>query len=257
MAERNARASFDLSREGESLLIDTIMFDLDGTLLPIDQKEFIVAYFGAAIGKLAPLGYDKDRLVASLWAGTRAMMINDGTLTNAERFWQVFEKAFGHTQAEMSPLLDAFYHNEFNDVKRLLTCMPPSREIVYGLRDKGYRLVLATNPLFPAVAVAARLRWIGLFFEDFEHVTSIENSRYCKPDLRYFEEILQAIGKTPEKCMMVGNNAAEDMSALRLGMAGFLVTDCLENEAGEEIGKFRHGSLLEFAAYCAAWDDVK
>ena len=35
--------------------LDTVLFDLDGTLLPMDQDVFIKAYFGRLARKLAPL----------------------------------------------------------------------------------------------------------------------------------------------------------------------------------------------------------
>ena len=41
--------------------IKMILFDLDGTLLPMDQNHFVKTYFGALAKKLAPLGYDPEK----------------------------------------------------------------------------------------------------------------------------------------------------------------------------------------------------
>ena len=42
--------------------ITTILFDLDGTLIPFDQEEFIKAYFYNLAKKFVPMGYDNDNL---------------------------------------------------------------------------------------------------------------------------------------------------------------------------------------------------
>ena len=39
-------------------MIKTVLFDLDGTLLPMDQDNFVKAYFKNLAIKLAPHGYD-------------------------------------------------------------------------------------------------------------------------------------------------------------------------------------------------------
>ena len=59
-------------------MVKTIMFDLDGTLLPMDQEAFLKSYLGRMAKKMAPHGYDPDLLVKSIWKGTGAMVMNDG-----------------------------------------------------------------------------------------------------------------------------------------------------------------------------------
>lgn len=43
--------------------LTTILFDLDGTLLPMDNDEFTRGYFKLLAAKMAPLGYEPKRLV--------------------------------------------------------------------------------------------------------------------------------------------------------------------------------------------------
>ena len=86
-------------------MITTILFDLDGTLLPMDQERFVKSYLSRLAKKMAPYGYDPDTLIKAVWAGTGAMVKNDGSATNREVFWQVCNSIFGRdTQAE-SPCL--------------------------------------------------------------------------------------------------------------------------------------------------------
>ena len=54
--------------------ITTVLFDLDGTLIPFDQKEFIESYLYLIAKKFVPRGYDKDILIKALWDGTGNMV---------------------------------------------------------------------------------------------------------------------------------------------------------------------------------------
>ena len=126
---------------------------------------------------------------------------------------------------------------------------PRAAEAIREIKAMGYRTILATNPLFPAIATMSRVRWTGLQPEDFELITSFENSCYAKPNLKYFEEILEKQGLKPEECVMVGNDVAEDMVARHLGLKVFLMTDCLINKPGADITQFPHGSFPELMEF--------
>ena len=99
-------------------MLECILFDLDGTLLPMDQDEFVKAYFSGLAKKLAPYGYsDPKALVAAIWAGTSAMVANDGTCTNEERFWKVFPTVCGEDVLNHETTLADYYANEFQQVQ--------------------------------------------------------------------------------------------------------------------------------------------
>lgn len=226
--------------------MNTVFFDLDGTLLPINQDRFVKKYMDELSKKMEPLGYEKERTIKAVWTGTKAMILNDGKKTNAQRFWDAFASELGESVRDTEEILETFYRNEFNNVKSVMGPAPYSEKAVSALKDKNYKLVLATNPIFPRVAVKSRLEWIGIDINVFDHVTSYEYCSYCKPNLDYYREILRQIGRRPEQCLMVGNNVREDMCAISLGMSGFLVTDNIENEDNEDISKYRGGSMQEF-----------
>ena len=84
--------------------------------------------------------------------------------------------------------------------------------------------------------------------DDFIYISTFENSSYCKP-LKYYEEILNKINRKPEECLMVGNDALEDMVASKLGMATFLITDNLISEKNIDISKFNKGTYKDFFEY--------
>lgn len=117
------------------------------------------------------------------------------------------------------------------------------------IRDRGLRVALATNPLFPAIATQARIRWTGLQPEEFEFFTTYENIGWCKPNPDYYREVLRRAGLQGEDCLMVGNDVGEDMVAAELGMKVFLLTDCLINKSGEDISVYPNGSFEELKTY--------
>jgi len=233
-------------------MINTILFDLDGTLIRCSQETFIKKYF-AEIGKVfANIGMDGDAAVSAVWAGTKAMLTNDGTESNAKKFWQVFARCLHLSEADIvdiEAVCDKFYANDFNKLKELMEPTDIPQRLIKEMQRKGYELVLATNPVFPECAIESRLNWIGLKPNDFIHITHYKNSSFCKPNLGYYREIFDIIKKTPKQCMMIGNNPVEDMVTGKLGCELYLVTDCLENEADIDISTFRHGSLEELESY--------
>ena len=87
---------------------------------------------------------------------------------------------------------------------------------------------------------------MGLSLSDFSYVTTYENSSYCKPNPDYFGEILEKTGKQPEECLMVGNDADEDLAALEREIDVFLTTDCLINKSGRDLTGISTGTFAEF-----------
>ena len=232
--------------------INAILFDLDGTLLPMDQDLFMKYYFGELAKKLVPLGYNKDTLVGNVWAGTNAMVMNDGSKTNEDAFWDTFCALVGKDCRVDMQVFDSFYRNEFIAAKNACQPTVKAKEIIDFIKADRKRLILATNPLFPFVATENRINWAGLSTEDFELITTYENSSYCKPNPKYYIEILEKTGLAPEECLMVGNNAEEDMIAETLGMKVFLLTDCLINEKNSDISKYPQGGFEELKTFLQA-----
>ena len=225
--------------------ITTVLFDLDGTLLPMNQDAFIKAYFGGLARRLAPHGYDPQKLIDAIWQGTAAMIKNDGSRSNEELFWQGFEIAYGKPARQDDELFAAYYREEFDNVSSSCGYTPMAREIIDTAKACGLRVALATNPIFPAMATERRIAWAGLSTSDFELYTTYENSRFCKPNPAYYLDIMQTMGVTPEECLMVGNDVVEDMVAQTLGSRVFLLTDDLINPKNVDISVYPHGSYTE------------
>ena len=226
-----------------------VLFDLDGTLLPMDQEEFTKAYFHLLAKKLAPRGYEPKALVDAIWAGTAAMVKNDGRCSNEEAFWQRFTQIYGPKVQEDKPVFEEFYANEFQNARTACGFNPRAAETVAAIRSMGYQVALATNPIFPAVATESRIRWAGLEPADFTLYTTYENSTHCKPNPAYFRDVAESLHLAPESCLMVGNDALEDTAAAQVGMKVFLLTDCLINKDGRDISAYPQGSFEQLLDY--------
>ena len=225
--------------------LTTVLFDLDGTLLPMDNDAFTKGYFKLLAAKLTPHGYDARQLVDGIWAGTAAMVANDGSQSNEAAFWKKFAGILGEKALADKPLFDEFYEKEFQTAKGLCGLNPNAAIAVHTVKEMGLRVALATNPIFPVVATQSRIRWAGLEPEDFELYTTYENIGYCKPNPDYYREITTRLGVSPEECLMVGNDVTEDMIAGSIGMQVFLLTDCLINKERKDISVYPRGSFRQ------------
>jgi len=233
-------------------MIKYALFDLDGTLLPMDQDVFIQGYFKGLATRLAPGGYDPKALIDAVWAGTVAMIKNGGTATNEEVFWSCFESMMGAGKRADEPLFDAYYREDFPKVRELCGFAPAAARCIHELHGMGVKTVLATNPIFPAVATMQRIKWAGLSAGDFELVTTYENSRHSKPNPDYYRDVLDAVGAKAEESVMIGNDVGDDMPAAKLGMKVFLLTDCLINRKDEDISAYPRGSFPQLMEYIKA-----
>ena len=90
---------------------------------------------------------------------------------------------------------------------------------------------------------------IYLLSSDFEFITTFENSYSCKPNPRYYLEVAEKLGLSPEECLMVGNDVRDDMIAETVGMKVFLLTDCLINVKNVDISSYPQGSFKELVEY--------
>ena len=229
--------------------IKVVLFDLDGTLLPMDQDLFIKDYFTKLAKKLAPHGYNPELLMKSVWEGTRAMVKNTGERPNEAVFWDSFAAQFGEKVRDDLPLFEEFYENDFDTVREVCGHNPKAAELISWLRENGVRVALATNPLFPSIATEHRMDWAGLTPDMFELYTTYENSNYCKPNPKYYLEVTEKLGVQPKECIMVGNDVSEDMITRDLGMEVFLLTDCLINKEEADISVYPNGGFEELKKF--------
>ena len=232
--------------------IKAVLFDLDGTLLPMDFDVYLKDYFVRMATKMAANGYDDKLLMKGIYAGMHAMINNDGSCTNEQALWNEMINVFGEKIKEDESLFDEYYRKEFQEVKNVCGFNPKAAETVRAIKKMGYRVILATNPMYPSIATESRIRWAGLKPEDFEHFTTYEDYSSCKPNTKYYEEVLEKMGLAPEECLMVGNDVEEDMIAETLGMKVFLLPADIINKYNKDISGYPQGDLTDLLAFVEA-----
>lgn len=222
------------------------LFDLDGTLLFLDEEKFINTYIKHIGLKFHSLGLNPEEMVKRLWAATKEMVKNDGSMMNEEKFWTIFYPESKDKQDALKSQLEEFYRSEFICVKETTEKTKTAKMIIDHLKKHKRKIYLLTNPIFPRVATYRRLKWAGLDPEDFVFITTYENSMYAKPNLKYYQWIMDKFNLKKEETIMVGNDVDEDMIIEDLGVETFLVTDCLNNKNNKDMSSFNRGKLDEF-----------
>ncbi len=230
--------------------IKAIFFDLDGTLLPMNQDVFVRRYFHSLTEYLTSCGYDEKKFYHSLLRGIDIMQKNNGSITNENAFWKSFISDFGGDKASHEPNFDAFYNECFDSIKEVTSKNPAAALLVDKIKKSDITILLATNPVFPKIATEKRIGWAGLSPKDFDVITTYENSSYSKPSLGYYKELISSLGLSCEECLMVGNDVSDDMiPASELGMQTFLLTDCLINSKALDTARYPKGSFSELEEY--------
>ena len=192
-------------------MITTFLLDLDDTLLGNDMDNFLPPYFAYLKKRLGPL-LDMQDLQQTLFASVQAMQANqDPTVTNMAAFMADFTQRLGHKIEAIQPALEAFYSQDYPQLQQYTTPQPEARPLVRYLLAGGYKVVIATNPMFPATAIEQRLDWAGIGDFPYALITTMENSHFTKPNPRYYQEILTKIESGPEATWMVGDNLVADV----------------------------------------------
>jgi HAD superfamily hydrolase (TIGR01549 family) len=153
------------------------------------------------------------------------MVANTEHRTNEEVFMEAMKQMVHEQLEEYQARFSHFYQTDFDAVRQSVSRNEDILVAVKMLKEKGYQLVIATNPMFPRLAIQKRIEWAGLDIEDFSYVTSFEDNHYCKPQPKFYQEVLSEIGKSASECLMVGNDTVEDLIASKLNIATYLIED--------------------------------
>ncbi len=229
-------------------MINTILFDLDGTLLSIENTQFEKIYFGGLSSAFTDM-FSSEQLIKLIWDATKVMALDTTPRTNEIVFMEALGTVVQDKLPEMQRRFMHFYETDFDRIKSAVTVRTEMLKAVEILKQKGYTLVIATNPMFPKIAIEKRILWTGLNREDFVYVSSFEKNHYCKPQPQFFREILQAIQKSPEECLMVGNDAQEDMVATTIGIKTYLLTNHLMEQKKPIFVADHQGDYEDFYAF--------
>lgn len=230
-------------------MIKYVLFDLDGTLLGMHHEEFSKNYFILLTKEIAQYGFDPILAKKAIYYGLKLMVENDGKKTNEEMFYQGFKDILGERILLYKDKLNDFYKNNFLLLKQYCYVHKLANYIIKKLKEYNYHLILATNPIFPRIATLERMKWALIDENDFDLITTYEKECFCKPNLKYYESIINRFDINPKECLMIGNDINEDMIINKLGASVFLLTNDLLNIHNVDINLYPHGDYDELIKF--------
>ena len=226
----------------------TLLFDLDDTLLDNPIETFLPEYTRGLADRLQS-SIDPRVMVPQLMAATKAMVQNlQPGLSLNEVFDEAFYPALQIQRQAVQPDLDKFYAEDFPALQRLTRRFPEAIQSVDDALQRGYRVAVATNPLFPKTAVLQRLVWAGLPADEYpwQSIPCFEDFHFAKPHAEFFAELLGQIGWPDGPVIVVGNDFENDIRpAQQLGLASFWVKDNPLSQAEPDSPRHMSGRLSE------------
>ncbi len=205
--------------------IEAILFDLDGTLNDLNQIKFSKNFLKLITKKLSEIVAPKIVIKRFLKA-YRAVRDNEGKKLNIQVFNDVLFPLGNITKKVGEPLLEKMYNELFPILKSHFVYNPMALEVLQVSYNKGYKIILASDPAAPKSWLIKRLEWSNLSNFPFHFITTIENCRACKSlkNLIYYRQIVDEIKIKESSCLMVGDQST-DMIAAKLGMKTFYVNN--------------------------------
>ena len=241
-ANIRSRAPLDLDH------LQAVFFDLDGTLIDVNMRRFVPGYLQRLTAQMQSM-VDPELAQVAMHRSVAAMFANkDNQRTLETVLFDVLHDEIGMTSDHYSTCLDAFLTQDLEELKPLVTGHRLGSALIESARHRGWRVVLATNPIFPRAVVDARLSWGALKQEMFDYVTSYETAHFCKPNPKYFAEILEELQVNAGNCLMVGNDPLHDLAASQVGMRTCLLTEWRVPRSGKQFlpdWQGRHKELLD------------
>lgn len=207
------------------MMIKAVLFDLDGTLLDIDLESFLGRYFTSLRDVAQEIAGTQgaDRVMDAIDSAVRAMSEPHPGRTNLAVFSAEFERISGVVLEDVWPSYERFYADVFPTLGDGASPAEGARQAIETALALGLRVAIATNPIFPRVAVEHRLAWAGLGDLDLPVVTSYEQMVATKPHPAYYMQVARLLSVEPSDCLMVGDDRYLDLPAADVGMRTFYV----------------------------------
>ncbi|MHB1136325.1 MAG: HAD family hydrolase [Coriobacteriia bacterium] len=206
--------------------MQAVLFDLDGTLLDLDLSDFLRRYFVALEDAARPLlngAEERATFMKAMNAAVGAMMTSHPGRTNQDIF---FDDLCARTGVDLKahwPVFEDFYAEVFPGLVADAGPAKGARRAVTTALDLGLRVAIATNPIFPRIAVTHRMTWADVADLPVHVVTTYEQMEACKPSPAYFRQTAGLLEVPPAQCLMVGDDRTLDMPASDVGMSTFYV----------------------------------
>lgn len=219
--------------------VDTLLFDLDGTLVDMDKKfELPLMLRGIYRFRhfIAPW-----KFFSVFWSAVRAIQANDSDKTNFTVFFEYLLNHGKGTEEELTKIFDQIMNIDFVKSSKYFSETPGANETLELSKRLGFRHILATNPMFPLSAVKTRMKYgAGIDQFPFEYISHSQNSTRCKPKVAYYKELVDKLNLDPAKCLMIGNDPVKDLPAAELGIKTFLLKGEKYDRKIKKYNKYPH-----------------
>jgi FMN phosphatase YigB (HAD superfamily) len=217
--------------------IDTLLFDLDGTLVDQVQPGSALQFTMLVIRRFAGLTSPWKTWVAGR-AAVHALQNHKSELTNFEAMIAEFCRHADVAPERVRERVMAMAAEDFPAMGWRFKPTPGAREALLLGRSLGFRLVLATNPTVPFPMTEHRLRWANLADIEWAFLTHPQVMTRTKPDVDYYHELLGKLGCGPERCLMIGNDFRKDLPAMEAGIRTFLLDRPMSRKARAARGRY-------------------
>jgi len=203
----------------------TLLIDLDGTLLGAHSRRLHWYFITAFVGELKNLGFGILKSLAILHK-LKISVRDSSHQMNGIPNWEKSIVFFSQL-TDLSPAQSRIHLTEMS-----MKCFVHARPSLYELKEAQdfilwakdhYRLILATNPMWPSAVVDYRLKIAGIAPSEFEFITHAENMSSCKPNVQYYSELKNKLNLRPEECFMIGNDEKKDGPARDIGIDVFII----------------------------------
>lgn len=208
-------------------MIKAILFDLDDTLLINPTEGFVIEYLRLA-DKYFAQRWEYPHIARILLSTMRLLKTRDTfTQTNYDVLVNAISEQTGREKTSVTMAFEDFLSSYYPSLQACTQALPQAAEIVENLRSRDYAIIIATNPIYPALAIQQRLAWAALPDTPgyYAFVSHAQNMHFIKPSSAYYAEIIARVGVEPDEAIMVGDSWDNDIApARRLGLHTYQVT---------------------------------
>jgi pyrophosphatase PpaX len=173
--------------------VDTILFDLDGTL--VDTNELIISSFLHTLGKYYPDKYKREDVLPFM----------------GPSLYDTFS-GIDPERAEEMILEYRTYNHENHD--RLVKEFKGVNETVKRLKEDGFKIAIVSTKILDTVIKGLKLTKLDPYFDV---IVALDHVKKPKPDPEAIYVALKQLDSTPKKAIMVGDNYHDVLAGKNAG----------------------------------------
>ncbi|MFC0187456.1 pyrophosphatase PpaX [Fictibacillus aquaticus] len=173
--------------------IDTVLFDLDGTL--INTNELIIASFLYTLDKFFPEQYNREHVLP---------LMGMPLVETMEHF----------SKDQVEELVEVYREHNISHHDDFVEEFEGVFETVEELYKKGYKLGIVTTKMRNTVEMGLKLVGLDKFFST---VVTLDDVQRAKPDPEPVQKALTLLLSSPEKAIMVGDSKYDILAGKNAG----------------------------------------